>query len=124
MYNVRRRMAMASSIKMRNSANNMDVVAQDQTFADCIAEGSHFEGATLIRVTFTDCDLYWASFFMAELTDVAFERCDLRGSDFKEATMRNCRFLSCDVGDDALGGKTEFGDTDLSTVQFTNCRGR
>ena len=117
-------MAMASSIKMRNSADNMDVVAQDQSFADCIAEGSHFEGATLTRVAFTDCDLYWASFFMAELTDVTFERCDLRGSDFKEAKMRNCRFLSCDVGDDALGGKTEFGETDLSTVQFTNCRGR
>ncbi|TWU59509.1 Pentapeptide repeats (8 copies) [Crateriforma conspicua] len=115
---------MPNSITMQNSADNMDVVAQDQTFADCIAEGSHFEGATLTRVTFTRCDLYWASFFMAQLTDVTFDRCDLRGSDFKDATMRDCRFLNCDVGTDAIGGQTEFGDTDLSTVQFVNCRGR
>ncbi|WP_413432610.1 pentapeptide repeat-containing protein [Crateriforma spongiae] len=116
--------AMSTSIKMQNGADNMDVVAQDQTFADCIAEGSHFEGATLTRVTFTRCDLYWASFFMAQLTDVTFDRCDLRGSDFKEATLRDCRFLNCDVGTDAIGGQSEFGDTDLSTVQFVNCRGR
>nr|WP_261343032.1 pentapeptide repeat-containing protein [Rosistilla oblonga] len=102
----------------------MDVVAQDQTFTDCIAEGSHFEGATLTRVTFTRCDLYWASFFMALLADVTFDQCDLRGSDFKDATMRYCRFLNCDIGTDAIGGQTEFGDNDLSTVQFINCRGR
>ncbi|WP_306796934.1 pentapeptide repeat-containing protein [Rhodopirellula halodulae] len=115
---------MSSSITMRNSADNMDVVAQDETFTDCIAEGSHFEGAKLTRVTFTRCDLYWVSFFMAQLTDVTFDRCDLRGSDFKDATMRDCRFLNCDIGTDALGGQTEFGDTDLSTVEFVNCRGR
>ncbi len=100
------------------------MVVQDESYVDCIAEGSHFDGAKLTRVTFTGCDMYWASFFMAELTDVTFERCDLRGADFKKTKMRNCRFLSCDVGNDAIGGKTEFGDTDLSTVQFVNCLGR
>ena len=113
---VPRLMNMPGSLTMCNSADNADSVAQDETYFDCIAEGSHFEGAILTRVTFTDCDMYWASFFMAELTDVTFERCDLRGSDFKKAKMRNCRFLGCDVGDDAIGCKTEFGDTDLSTV--------
>ena len=117
-------MNMPGSLTMCNSADNADTVAQDETYVDCIAEGSHFEGAILTRVTFTDCDMYWASFFMAELTDVTFERCDLRGSDFKKAKMRNCRFLGCDVGDDAIGCKTEFGDTDLSTVQFVDCFGR
>ena len=109
---------------MQNSADNMDVVAHDETFTHAIAEGSHFEGAKLTRVTFTCCDLYWASFFMAQLTGVTFDRCDLRGSDFKDAIMCDCRFLNCDVGTDALGGQTEFGDTDLSKVQFVNCRGR
>ncbi|MCC9658533.1 pentapeptide repeat-containing protein [Rhodopirellula halodulae] len=109
---------------MQNSADNTDVIATDQTFTECIAEGSHFEGAILTRVTFTRCDMYWASFFMTYLIDVTFNDCDLRGADFKAATMRGCRFLNCDVGTDAIGGQTEFGDTDLSTVQFVNCRGR
>ena len=109
---------------MQNSADNMDTVAEDQAFTDCVAEGSHFERATLTRITFTRCDLYWASFFTARLTDVTFDNCDLRGSDFKEAKLTNCRFMSCDVGTDAIGGETEFGDIDLSTVQFVNCRGR
>lgn len=115
---------MPSSLTMCNGADNMDAVAHDESYVGCIAEGSKFEGAILTRIVFTDCDMYWASFFMAELTDVTFERCDLRGSDFKKAKMRNCRFLDCDVGDDAIGGKTEFGDVDLSTVQFVRCRGR
>lgn len=115
---------MSNSISLQNSADNMEVVAEDQNFLDCIAEGSHFEGASLTRITFSRCDLYWASFFMARLTDVTFDHCDLRGSDFKEAILVNCRFLNCDVGTDALGGATQFDDTNLSTVQFVNCRGR
>jgi len=112
------------SILMKNSADNMDIIAEDQSFQDCIAEGSYFSGATLTRVTFTRCDLYWASFFMAQLTDVTFEQCDLRGSDFKEAVFANCRFVNCDVGTDAIGGRTKFDDANLSSVQFVNCRGR
>lgn len=115
---------MNKPISMQNSADNTDVVAENQSFTDCIAEGAHFDSASLTRITFTRCDLYWASFFMARLTDVTFDHCDLRGSDFKEATLSNCRFLSCDVGTDAHGGQTQFDDTDLSTVQFVNCRGR
>ncbi len=115
---------MSTSILMQNSADNMDVVVEDQAFKDCIAEGSHFEGAILTRVTFTRCDLYWASFFMAHLTDVTFDHCDLRGSDFKEVVFANCCFVNCDVGTDANGGQTQFDDTKLSSVQFVNCRGR
>jgi len=115
---------MTKFITMQNSADNMDVVSADQTFADCIAEGSHFEGAVLTRITFLRCDLYWASFYMARLTEVTFDHCDLRGSDFKEVAFHNCRFINCDVGNDALGGQTQFDDSDLTTVQFSNCRGR
>lgn len=104
---------MAKSISLQNFADNMDVVAEDRTFSDCVAEGSHFEGASLTRVIFSRCDLYWASFFMARLTDVTFDHCDLRGSDFKEAILTNCRFLNCDVGTDAIGGPTQFDDVDL-----------
>ena len=109
---------------MVNCADNDDVVAADQVFSDCIAEGVQFSGAKLTRVHFTRCDMYWASFFLAELTDVTFEQCDLRGSDFKNAKLTNCRFLNCDVGTDAIGGQTQFDETDLSTVTFDNCRGR
>ena len=115
---------MRKTISMKNSADNTDVIAEDQTFADCIAEGSQFDCATLTRIRFTRCDLYWASFFMAKLNDVTFDHCDLRGSDFKETVFNNCRFLNCDVGIDAVGGKTQFDDADLSTVEFIDCRGR
>lgn len=115
---------MPTLITMQNSANNMDVVAEDQVFSDCIAEGSYFDCAILTRVTFTRCDLYWSSFFLSHLTDVTFDHCDLRGSDFKKAKLVNCRFLNCDVGADAVGGQTEFNDADLSTTHFVNCSGR
>lgn len=115
---------MLMTIAMMNSADNMDAIACDQAFTDCIAEGSHFDGAALTRVSFTSCDMYWASFFMAHLTDVTFDRCDLRGSDFKESVLCNCRFVDCDLGTDAIGGQTTFDGTDLSSVQFIRCRGR
>jgi uncharacterized protein YjbI with pentapeptide repeats len=115
---------MTSTIDMSNSADNSEVVASDLAFADCIAEGVHFDCAHLTRTVFTRCDMYWASFFLARLEDVTFERCDLRGSDFKEATLKNCRFLNCDLGTDAIGGQTQFDGTDLSSVEFLNCRGR
>ena len=115
---------MTSTIDMSNSANNCEVVASDLAFSDCIAEGVHFDCAQLTRTVFTRCDMYWASFFLARLEEVTFDRCDLRGSDFKNATLANCRFLNCDLGTDAIGGKTQFDETDLSTVEFQNCRGR
>ncbi len=115
---------MLPTIDMSNSAFNSDVVASDMAFSDCIAEGVHFDGAQLTRIVFTRCDMYWASFFHARLEDVTFDVCDLRGSDFKKATLTNCRFLNCDLGTDAIGGQTQFDGTDLSTVEFDNCRGR
>lgn len=118
------RQIMTHGIEMRNYAMNDDVIANGQAFADCVAEGVQFSGAVLTRVTFTRCEMYWASFFIATLTDVTFDYCDLRGADFKEATLTNCRFLNCDVGTDAIGGETRFDGTDLSSVEFVNCRGR
>ena len=115
---------MPNNIEMRNGADNDDVIVVDRNFTDCIAEGVQFSGATLTRVNFTRCDMYWASFFIAKLTDVVFNHCDLRGADFQQATLANCRFLNCDVGNDAIGGETQFDDTDLSSVEFINCRGR
>ena len=115
---------MNTPIQMQNSADNTDAIVCDETFVDCIAEGVHFESASLTRVTFVRCDLYWASFFLSTLTDVTFDHCDLRGSDFKDSTLVNCRFMNCDVGTDSIGGETQFGDIDLSSVQFANCRGR
>jgi len=115
---------MTTTIDMSNSADNSEVVASDMAFSECIAEGVHFDSAQLTRMVFTRCDMYWASFFLACLDDVTFDRCDLRGSDFKKATLKNCRFLSCDLGTDAIGGQTQFDGTDLSAVEFKNCRGR
>lgn len=115
---------MPPKIDMSTSADNSEVVASDLAFSDCIAEGVHFDFAQLTRTVFSRCDMYWASFFRARLEDVTFDRCDLRGSDFKNATLANCRFLNCDLGTDAIGGKTKFDGTDLSTVEFDNCRGR
>ena len=115
---------MAHSIEMRNGADNDDVVSADQTFSDCIAEGAQFSASKLTGVKFIRCDMYWASFFLAHLTDVTFYECDLRGSDFKETTLVNVQFIKCDVGNDAIGGETQFGGADLTTVLFTNCRGR
>ena len=114
---------MSKTISMENGADNADVNAKDQTFADCTAEGSNFDGATLARMMVIDCDLYWASFFMAKLSEVVFENCDLRGADFKKAVFENCRFLNCDLGQDAIGGNTEF-DAGPVFVEFVNCRGR
>ena len=116
--------AMTRTIDMTNSADNSEVVANNLAFSDCIAEGVHFESAHLTQAVFTRCDMYWASFFLARLEDVTFDRCDLRGSDFKNAILANCRFLNCDLGTDAIGGQTQFDGTDLSTVEFENCRGR
>ena len=109
---------------MSNSADNSEVVAKDVSFSDCTAEGVYFDSAQLTHALFTRCDMYWASFFLARLEDVTFDRCDLRGSDFKDAVLANCRFLNCDLGNDAIGGQTRFDGTDLSTVEFQNCRGR
>ena len=66
---------------MQNSANNEDLVASDETFEDCIAEGSRFDCAKLSRVTFRRCDMYWASFFLAHLT----EELVAAGKKYKEA---------------------------------------
>lgn len=115
---------MTSNIDMSNSADNSDVVAGDLALSDFIAEGVRFDGARLTRMSFTRCDMYWASFFQSHLEDVTFDRCDLRGSDFKESTLINCQFLDCDLGTDAIGGQTRFDGTDLSSVEFVNCRGR
>ena len=115
---------MPPTIDMSNSVDNSEVVASDLAFSDCIAEGVHFDGAQLTRMVFSRCDMYWASFFLARLEDVTFDRCDLRGADFKNATLANCRFLNSDLGTDAIGGQTQFDGTDLSTVEFENCRGR
>lgn len=109
---------------MRNSANNCDAEVSDETFTDCVAEGVHFDGASLTRVSFIRCDLYWATFSLATLTSVTFDHCDLRGADFGDVTLVDCRFIDCDVGTDAIGGETSFEGTDLSSVDFVNCRGR
>ena len=114
---------MTTSITMRNSADNEDVVVQGEDFVDCVAEGARFDCAHLTDVKFIRCDLYWASFFMVHLTNVTFDHCDLRGSDFKDSKLVNCHFLNCDVGTDALGGDTSFDGTNLDAVQFMNCRG-
>ncbi len=74
------------------------MVVQDESYVDCIAEGSHFDGAKLTRVTFTGCDMYWASFFMAELTDVTFERCDLRGPTSRKPRCEIVAFLAAMLG--------------------------
>lgn len=116
--------AMNTVIQMRNSADNSGAIVCDETFVDCIAEGVCFDCASLTRVTFVRCDFYWASFFLSTLTNVTFDHCDLRGSDFKDSTLANCCFTNCDVGTDAIGGETQFGNTDLSSVEFINCRGR
>ena len=84
-------------IVMENSADNSNVIADNRTFVDCIAEGSHWEGARLTRVHFLRCDLYWASYFTASLVEVIFEDCNLRGSDFKCASIIRCRFVRCDL---------------------------
>ncbi len=115
---------MTSVIKMANSADNCDLVASNQSFFDCIAEGAYFDAARLTRISFTRCDMYWASFLMARLEEVTFEECDLRGADFTEAMLKHCHFIQCDVGTDALGGETKFDGVDLSSVEFLNCRGR
>ena len=115
---------MHDTVEMRNSADNSDVVVKDAIFVDCVAEGVCFDGAQLKRVRFENCEMYWATFFLAELTDVTFEKCDLRGSDFKRVKFSNCQFIQCDVGMDALGGETQFDDSDLSNVTFIECRGR
>ena len=114
---------MTCSLEMRNGADNDEVVSADQIFSDCIAEGAQFSASKLTRVKFIRCDMYWASFFLASLTDVTFEEYDLRGSDFKETTLVRVQFINCDVGTDAIGSQTQFDGTDLSTVEFNNCRG-
>lgn len=109
---------------MSNFADNGDIVASNQTFEDAIAEGARFDCAELTDVTFRRCDLYWASFFMTRLVNVTFEDCDMRGADFKDSTWTKVQFINCDVGTDAIGGETQFDNTDLSSVNFKNCRGR
>ena len=109
---------------MYNSADNKDVVAAGETYEDAIAEGVLLDGAKLTNITFRQCDMYWSSFFLAKLVDVTFEDCDLRGADLKEMKLTNVRFVDCDVGTDAIGGETQFEGTDLTMVEFINCRGR
>ena len=113
----------AKKITLTNGASNLDVVASDETYRNGIAEGAHFDGATLTRISFVECDLYWASFSVATLSHVVFDNCDLRGADFADSTLDNCRFVRCDLGPDALGGKTVFDGADLSSVVFEGCNG-
>lgn len=110
-------------IIMENRGDNSDAVAADQTFMDCIAQSSHWEGAHLTRISFLRCDLYWASFFLASLVEVTFEDCNLQGSDFKRASIVRCRFVRCNLGRDNLGGKTEFQPSEMVDTTFHECMG-
>ena len=110
-------------LDLRNSADNDDRIVSNERYSDRIAEGCHFMGVRLKRVNFTRCDLYWSIWFQAELVDVTFEQCDLRGAAFNNAKLIRCRFVDTDVGTDALGGRTDWGNVDLSTTTFVRCRG-
>ena len=114
---------MPSMLILRNSADNSDLEVIGETFIGAIAEGGMFLHVKLQDVTFRRCDLYWTLWFGAELKNVVFEYCDLRGAAFNDAVLSHCRFTSTDVGLDALGGKTDWGNVDLTSCVFRGCRG-
>ncbi|MEN8772809.1 MAG: pentapeptide repeat-containing protein [Akkermansiaceae bacterium] len=81
-------------------------------WVDCEFNDTNLEGANLDNHIFTRChfekvDFYWCYAFRATFIDCKFVNCDLRGS-FAETRFIRCGFVNCQVGDNNLGGKTEW----------------
>ena len=76
-------------------------------FKDCELSGAHISGSVFSDCVFDDVVLYWCHAFRSTFIGCTFRRCDLRGS-FDEARFVRSRFEHCQVGDNNLGGTTEW----------------
>ena len=91
-------------------ASNMD----SSIWVNCRFDDCDLSGAQISNSMFTECHfksvcLYWCHAFRAAFIDCEFVDCDLRGA-FDEARFVKCRFTDCEVGDNNLGGTTEWED--------------
>ena len=91
-------------------ANNLDdSVWVDCEFRECQLSGAGFSGAVFANCQFNEVILYWCMAFRATFIGCRFAQCDLRGA-FSEARFVRCEFVKCEVGDNNLGGTTEWED--------------
>ena len=89
-------------------ADNLDYsIWVDCEFTDCELSGTEMSSAIFSKCVFEDVSLYWSSGFQSTFIDSKFLRCDLRAW-FDDARFIRCSFVECEVGDDGLGGTTEW----------------
>jgi uncharacterized protein YjbI with pentapeptide repeats len=84
----------------------------DSVFYNCsinkvAASGGQLIGSTFVSCIFNEVNLYWCMAFKSCFVNCKFQNCDLRGN-FDQAKFIDCHFSGCQVGDNALGGKTEW----------------
>ncbi len=79
----------------------------DCKFTDCRLSGAMIAGSVFSGCLFEDLELYWCHAYRTVFICCTFKNCDLRGS-FDKAKFVRCVFQNCEVGDNALGGKTEW----------------
>lgn len=84
-----------------------DSIWVDCDLADCDLSGVCIGDAIFTKCHFEVVCLYWCHAFRATFIDCKFVNCDLRGS-FDEAKFVRCGFVNCEVGDNNLGGTTEW----------------
>jgi len=99
--------------KIRNYRHPNDLeptIWVDWDLTGCGSSGAQLYSSIFTKCHFEDTDFYWCSAFQATFIDCKFVNCDLRGS-FTETRFIRCGFVHCQVGDNELGGKTEWKNT-------------
>lgn len=79
----------------------------DCRLENCHLSGVHIDSALFSNCQFQDVEFYWCFAYQASFVNCTFLRCDLRGA-FVETKFVRCKFEACEVGDDSLGGTTEW----------------
>ena len=85
---------------------------ENSIWVDCRLENCHLSGVHINSALFSNCqfqdvEFYWCFAYQASFVNCTFLRCDLRGA-FDETRFVRCRFEACEVGDNNLGGTTEW----------------
>ncbi|MEO0413539.1 MAG: pentapeptide repeat-containing protein [Verrucomicrobiota bacterium] len=106
-FDKRKFIKIASSEQIAKGIDLEDSIWNDCQFDKCDISGIYIAGATFRRCNFKETIFYWCSAFASEFIECQFTDCDLRGF-FDGAKFRHCEFTNCKIGDDSLGGKTEW----------------
>ena len=77
------------------------------TFTQVLAQGAWLSDSLFVNCTLHEVNVYWCQAFRACFVNCRFSACDLRGN-FDAARFIDCHFTDCQVGDNNLGGTTEW----------------